>query len=66
MLPAETDILRKIHLDKKWPNELEYHHDTAGEYINYVIASFIKRGMVRRNWSGSYYLTETGKNMIPM
>ncbi len=64
MLPGEIHILRKIDSDKSWPHKLEIIYDIPGEYIHYMIGSFIKRGMVKRDWTGNYHLTAAGKSLI--
>lgn len=64
MLPGEIHILRKIDSDKAWPRKLEVVYDIPGEYIRYMINSFIRRGMVKRDWTGNYRLTATGRDLI--
>jgi hypothetical protein len=64
MLPAEVNILRKIDTDKSWPRKLEFLYDVPGEYMGYMVDSFIKRGMVKRGWTGNYRLTAIGRSLI--
>lgn len=64
MLPTEVNILKRIHLDGKWPFALEQTYDIPGVYISYLINSFVKRGLIKGKWSSGFRLTAMGKNRI--
>ncbi|MFA5309368.1 MAG: hypothetical protein WC370_07805 [Dehalococcoidales bacterium] len=64
MLPNEAYILKRINTDRKWPDELAGAYDIPGIYIGYLIDSYIKRGLIKRNWSGGYMLSAVGKNRL--
>lgn len=64
MFPSELNILKAIKADNRWPEFVDTAHDIPGQYLNLLVKSCVHRGLIRRQWNGSYRLTKTALHRL--
>jgi hypothetical protein len=64
IFPSENQLLLSVHREGKPGAGLKGPLDIQSEYVEYIFNSFLKRGLVKRDWLGKYQLTEHGRQRI--
>lgn len=64
MFPNESEILKAINNDRRWPERVDAAFDIPGIYLHLTVYSLQRRRLIRRAWFGGYSLTREGRDRM--
>ena len=64
VLPTDDQLLHLVKNGKYFINHVINSMDIRSEYVGFLLKSLIKRGLVKRFWTGTYQLTKNGEKHL--
>jgi predicted transcriptional regulator len=64
LLPTEEQLLDSVGQESGFIEHISRFLDIRGEYFGFIMKSLLKRGLIRKRWTGRYKLTEQGRKYL--